>query len=531
MSIIKISDNNKNFLVEFINEKHPPSFRYFSNRTIDCIKNHVITLIGLCDNRVCSYGHIDYDSQMDTYWLGLCVLEHYQHNGYGKLMLTELINTFKQSNISEIKLTVDKNNVIAKTLYDKNGFQIISECNTHYTMSLTKDTNIMYLPVSFGEALDKLSILQIKLAKINDDRRNDVVKEYDKLIIHLKKYIDKYKFYYDELLKINLSIWLKQDNFRNNTTLTARNQLCTQIIDENDRRFRLKNKINTILDSSLKEQKGYVPKKAFLLVHQGLGDHVTAIPMTRYLATKYDVVVTVCKQKNYENIVKFYEDDKTIIIRTVPDNSPLYRMKPFVFDNNCENLKEFSTGYDLFFTGQFINNHAPWTILPFNFYKDIGFDYSIFWDYFHIPELQESNLLYNTLIEHNITNWIFIHDTSSEGRAFDYYELLKNNKINKHDDWLLINPDRNMYETTHIWYNIANTFINKKFYEFIKIVKYAKQICVTDSCFFCLAMCLQLNATECYIRPRRTHYNYNHIWGKEYKFDLASGKKIFKNIV
>ena len=42
-------------------------------------------------------------------------------------------------------------------------------------------TDILYLPVSLGEAIDKLTILDIKLDKINDNRKNDVQKEYDLL--------------------------------------------------------------------------------------------------------------------------------------------------------------------------------------------------------------------------------------------------------------------------------------------------------------------------------------------------------------
>ena len=47
--------------------------------------------------------------------------------------------------------------------------------------------NILYLPVSLGEAIDKLSILDIKYEKITDNRRNDVKNEYDLLYDKLKE--------------------------------------------------------------------------------------------------------------------------------------------------------------------------------------------------------------------------------------------------------------------------------------------------------------------------------------------------------
>ena len=39
--------------------------------------------------------------------------------------------------------------------------------------------NILYLPVSLGEAIDKLTILDIKCHKITDKRKLDVQKEYN----------------------------------------------------------------------------------------------------------------------------------------------------------------------------------------------------------------------------------------------------------------------------------------------------------------------------------------------------------------
>jgi hypothetical protein len=39
--------------------------------------------------------------------------------------------------------------------------------------------DFIYLPVSLGEAIDKLTILDIKLLYITDKRKEDVQKEYD----------------------------------------------------------------------------------------------------------------------------------------------------------------------------------------------------------------------------------------------------------------------------------------------------------------------------------------------------------------
>ena len=47
-------------------------------------------------------------------------------------------------------------------------------------------SKILFLPVSLGEAIDKLTILDIKCAKIMDERKLDVEKEYTILYDELR---------------------------------------------------------------------------------------------------------------------------------------------------------------------------------------------------------------------------------------------------------------------------------------------------------------------------------------------------------
>jgi len=47
-------------------------------------------------------------------------------------------------------------------------------------------SNYLTLPVSIGEGLDKLSILEIKIDNISDKRKENVVKEYNLLYDKMK---------------------------------------------------------------------------------------------------------------------------------------------------------------------------------------------------------------------------------------------------------------------------------------------------------------------------------------------------------
>ena len=168
--------------------------------------------------------------------------------------------------------------------------------------------------VSNGELFDKLSILEIKLEMIKDtEKLIDIKKEYDIVDKSVSDIINKVSFYYEILKIINKEIWISMDKLRElDKNSEEWKNVCHQTIVDNDRRFRVKKKINNLSNSSLKEQKGYKPKTAFVLTHLGLGDNITAIGAVRYLSTCYDKVLVVCKEKNKRNMELFYGDDESI---------------------------------------------------------------------------------------------------------------------------------------------------------------------------------------------------------------------------
>jgi len=233
--------------------------------------------------------------------------------------------------------------------------------------------------VSIGEALDKLSILSIKLSKIEDvDKKKEINKEFVLLENMLSEHKDKYAFQYKILCKINESIWNKLVMFRKHST----SKLFEEITDENDDRYRVKNKINILCDSKIKEQKGYKVKRAFVLSHLGLGDCICMNGLVRYLATKYDNVKVVCKQLYKQNLELMYRDDKSIDFYPVQYDSEISVLN-FGFDK--KKFDQITDGYDVYMCGHHIeypNKH--YNDLPFNFYDTMKIDRSVFWDYYHI---------------------------------------------------------------------------------------------------------------------------------------------------
>ena len=121
------------------------------------------------------------------------------------------------------------------------------------------------IPVSLGELLDKISILEIKKKKIqNESKLKNIKKELiglrnvlDKLNIDLSQTDDLYK----DLYEINLSLWEIEDSIR---VLEKNKDFEKQFIDlarsvyiTNDKRFEVKNEINKLFNSEYVEEKSY----------------------------------------------------------------------------------------------------------------------------------------------------------------------------------------------------------------------------------------------------------------------------------
>ena len=119
--------------------------------------------------------------------------------------------------------------------------------------------------ISAGELIDKITILEIKKAKItNKEKLVDVEKELSSLNQTLKKFIpdesliNKYK---NNLKEINLRLWDIEDGKRlaekNNDFGEKFIELARNVYKFNDERAKIKLAINKALGSNIKEVKSY----------------------------------------------------------------------------------------------------------------------------------------------------------------------------------------------------------------------------------------------------------------------------------
>jgi hypothetical protein len=117
--------------------------------------------------------------------------------------------------------------------------------------------------ISVGELVDKITILEIKLEKINNSKKledvNNELNILNEYFIEIENTdLTKLK---SKLKETNLKLWKIEDDIR----ICEKNQnfgddfisLARAVYTTNDERFRFKNLINEIFSSEVKEVKSY----------------------------------------------------------------------------------------------------------------------------------------------------------------------------------------------------------------------------------------------------------------------------------
>ena len=130
---------------------------------------------------------------------------------------------------------------------------------------MTNKLDKILAEISAGELIDKITILEIKKDKINDNKKLiDIEKELLSLNNTLKKSIfdpSKIKFLTEKLKAINLKLW----NIENEKRLAEKNnnfdknfiKLARSVYKDNDKRSKIKLEINNVLGSNIKEVKSH----------------------------------------------------------------------------------------------------------------------------------------------------------------------------------------------------------------------------------------------------------------------------------
>ncbi len=120
------------------------------------------------------------------------------------------------------------------------------------------------VPVAAGELIDKITILEIKMVKLNDAKQTkNVKKELNYLLEVFEQQFDDdiLEQLKGDLRKINEALWVIEDDLR---SMERRGdfgvdfiELARSVYKKNDRRAALKKEINMLLGSEIIEEKSY----------------------------------------------------------------------------------------------------------------------------------------------------------------------------------------------------------------------------------------------------------------------------------
>ena len=121
---------------------------------------------------------------------------------------------------------------------------------------------IINAPISIGELIDKITILEIKKNKLQNSKLENVLKE----LSFLRKLMAKHQIeitdnLFTQLKEINLKLWNIEDQIRikekNKEFDNIFIELARSVYFTNDKRSEIKKRINRLSNSEITEEKSY----------------------------------------------------------------------------------------------------------------------------------------------------------------------------------------------------------------------------------------------------------------------------------
>lgn len=121
------------------------------------------------------------------------------------------------------------------------------------------------VPISWGELIDKITILEIKEVKITSNNALDNIRKelgfLSDIVSNSKGVYDAISLLKNELKEVNLNLWQVEDEIRDKEYSQEFDEefisLARSVYRLNDDRANLKKKINETFFSELKEEKSY----------------------------------------------------------------------------------------------------------------------------------------------------------------------------------------------------------------------------------------------------------------------------------
>jgi hypothetical protein len=266
------------------------------------------------------------------------------------------------------------------------------------------------IPISLGEAYDRLSILNIKKERFRDPKKLEyVIREIETL----PQVEEKYTELFNHLLDVNKALWNVEDSLRELETRKKFDDefifLARSVYKLNDKRFELKNEINTFSEMKISEQKQYnlAIKKQNIIIfpHLGLGDFLCCMSAIRIYTEQFKVHLII--KAEYEDKIKFFLSDITDLEYILVHND---RYQDLKFDQGIPII-----GIGQHRTGQPVRVRD----FPGVFYNDLNLPKEAMHDkFFYIRDMFEENKVYEKITKEH-PEYTIVHDDPSRGLVVD----------------------------------------------------------------------------------------------------------------
>jgi hypothetical protein len=269
-------------------------------------------------------------------------------------------------------------------------------------------------------------------------------------------------------------------------------------------------------------------KNVCLLIHFGIGDVINMIPVINYISPACKNIKLVCLHKYLNTIRTFFENNHKISYLPISSVTltDMYSFDELLYETELYDYRIIRCGLHL--RHYEVTHRLPLSDsyvlenVPFDFYRQLGIPYSIFWNQFSLPPLKDDYMM-NYIKDSKIKNICFIHNTTSDSDIpiIDQHWIKTRFGVDS-NQVLFINPTTNMYKQGHVYYDIANRYVNRPILDYRNVICEASYVLVTNSAFFCLALHLPIITPNKYLFQRYAHIRHDYIWSPQYEFNNTS---------
>ena len=161
-------------------------------------------------------------------------------------------------------------------------------------------------------------------------------------------------------------------------------------------------------------------KKAYILHHLGLGDHIACNGLYRYLSKKYDQLILPVKPHNYDSLSRMLLDLNNVQLKPLSDHGTTPEEDMIYYGNmllNFSNLKYSHETCDIIRLGHYGASFNITSECRFDeaFYNQLNIPFVESWDGFQVPrDISSEKSLFNKICGHgNEEKYIFLHEDPS----------------------------------------------------------------------------------------------------------------------